>query len=333
MVSSNDARRLFLQAILSRRYMSTALVEALWKRSVEVVKAADETLQIRDTPWDELIVQINTSLNSLDLEFSRGHDEETGTEMWALVNRRDDDIAKVASDYTPQDIAYFKALVEDIITAPNNSFSVSSLAAMRDPPKPASMTKTYAEAVLTSFVARGWLLKSKKGRYSLSSRSLLELQQYLKSTYPDDILECTICLEIITKGTGCYTTNCKSWMHTHCFKKYTQRNSRCPACQEDWAKEANAARLVPVGEKAAKADDMRRTRRPSSVAPSEAEAQDSDASEGEAPKKTQGNGSKAAKRTSRRVSRSASAFSNADLDAEGSDEEVAPPRRVSKRRA
>ena len=34
------------------------------------------------------------------------------------------------------------------------------------------------------------------GRYSLASRSLMELQPYLKSTYPDDLLECTICTEV-----------------------------------------------------------------------------------------------------------------------------------------
>jgi len=35
-----------------------------------------------------------------------------------------------------------------------------------------------------------------RGRYSLSARSLLELLSYLKSSYPDDILECTICTEV-----------------------------------------------------------------------------------------------------------------------------------------
>lgn len=35
-----------------------------------------------------------------------------------------------------------------------------------------------------------------RGRYSLSARSLLELLSYLKSSYPEDILECTICTEV-----------------------------------------------------------------------------------------------------------------------------------------
>ena len=107
--------------------------------------------------------------------------------------------------------------------APNSSYSISSLAALREVNTLTSpMTKTQAESVLASFVAKGWLLKSKcvdplcvtyeslqlnhrtplsnsrnrKGRFSLSPRALLELQPYLKSTYPEDVLDCTICFEV-----------------------------------------------------------------------------------------------------------------------------------------
>jgi len=48
--------------------------------------------------------------------------------------------------------------------APDESFSVSSLVALREvnaiKPK-TNMSKAQAEAVLGSFVAKGWLLKSK----------------------------------------------------------------------------------------------------------------------------------------------------------------------------
>jgi len=46
--------------------------------------------------------------------------------------------------------------------APNSSYSISSLAALREVNSLTSpMTKTQAESVLASFVAKGWLLKSK----------------------------------------------------------------------------------------------------------------------------------------------------------------------------
>jgi hypothetical protein len=46
--------------------------------------------------------------------------------------------------------------------APNSSYSISSLAALREVNALTSpMSKTQAETVLASFVTKGWLLKSK----------------------------------------------------------------------------------------------------------------------------------------------------------------------------
>ena len=100
------------------------------------------------------------------------------------TNTKGDDIAQIATTYSPLEIAYFKAVVrwttvyfstcflvslyqvEQIVLADNQAFSVSSLAALREvtylkSASKASMTKSQAEVVLSSLVANGWLLKSK----------------------------------------------------------------------------------------------------------------------------------------------------------------------------
>lgn len=99
----------------------------------------------------------------------------------AQANRKGDEIAQVASDYSPAELAYFKVLVrlrrfpldplfmclrraqvEMIITAPNSSYCLSSMAALRESQSlKTTFTKTHAERVLDTFVARGWLYKSK----------------------------------------------------------------------------------------------------------------------------------------------------------------------------
>ena len=57
---------------------------------------------------------------------------------------------------------WLRMQVEQIMLAPNSSYSLSSLAALREVNSLTSpMTKTQAESVLASFVAKGWLLKSK----------------------------------------------------------------------------------------------------------------------------------------------------------------------------
>jgi len=151
--------------------------------------------------------------------------------------------------------------------APREAFSVSSMAALRElTVLKINITKVNAEVVLTSFVSKGWLLKSARGRYLLSTRSLLELLPYLKSNYPDEILECTICMELITRGVACLNSNCKVRLHYHCFKNYRQRQGMkaCPTCKKEWPREIKD--LNPVGEDAARGgdSDKRRVREESS---------------------------------------------------------------------
>ena len=70
--------------------------------------------------------------------------------------------------------------------APNSSYSISSLAALREVNALTSpMTKTQAESVLASFVTKGWLLKSKlrTNPFCLSPRMRTSLNQ-LTDTLP-----------------------------------------------------------------------------------------------------------------------------------------------------
>ncbi|KAK0459645.1 Nse1 non-SMC component of SMC5-6 complex-domain-containing protein [Desarmillaria tabescens] len=264
MVSADDVQRVFLQAVLSRGVLSENLAKILWARSVQVVKAVDENVNIQytgsDASWDDFVAKVNKSLDALDLGFRLVQDEWTGKRMYVLANLKDDEVAQLATDYTAGEIAFFKAVVEQIMLAPHEAYSVSSLAALREVSqvKP-TMSKSQAEDVLTSFVANGWLLKSKRGRYSLSVRTQLELQPYLKNTYPDDILECTICQEMVTKGFACHTPNCKVRVHKHCFIQTRKHRSSCPACNIDWPRNADKP-LLFVGEGAAREGDDHRRR-------------------------------------------------------------------------
>ncbi|KAF8557236.1 hypothetical protein OG21DRAFT_1505435 [Imleria badia] len=301
-VHSNDVQRLFLQAVFSRGILSFKHAQVLWGKCIDAVKAADPTLGANfdesRQAWDKFVSEINKSLNPLDLEFRHLMDEQTGVEMYAVVNTKDDEIAQMATDYTALEISYFKAVVEQIMLASREAYSVSSLAALREVSSlKSSMTKSQAESVLASLVAKGWLLKSKRARYSLSTRALLELLPYLKSNYPEECLECTICLEIVTRGAGCNTPNCKTKMHYHCFKKHRARRAQCPSCAVDWPQDATS--LKPVGEAAAKdgQEEGRRTRGKSTTASDEDEDEDEirmdeDEAEPSQPKKSQRRGKK-----------------------------------------
>ncbi|KAH9926227.1 uncharacterized protein B0H18DRAFT_1119120 [Fomitopsis serialis] len=152
MVSSNDVQRLFLQAVLSRRVMTREIALKLWENALTPSK-------------------INEALNPMNMEFAQMSDEITGKEMCALVNRKGDEVAQLATEYTPLEIAYFKAVLHQIMSAPNEAFCISSMAALRETNN-LNMTKSQAEVVLSSFVAKGWLIKS---------RSVICLFEFYKS--------------------------------------------------------------------------------------------------------------------------------------------------------
>ncbi|KAI6150360.1 Nse1 non-SMC component of SMC5-6 complex-domain-containing protein [Pisolithus tinctorius] len=277
MVTSSDVQRLFLQAVFSRGILSYNHALVLWEKCVDAVKAANPALDVhasdRRQEWDAFVNRINDSLNPLDLEFRHVLDEETGKEMYAVVNTRGDEIAQMATDYSPTEIAYFRAVVEQIMLAPNECYSLSSLAALREVNAlKTNMTKSQAETILNSLVARGWLLKSKRGRYSLSTRALLELSPYLKSNYPDECLECTICMEIVTRGVACNTPACQTRIHHHCFRRLPAKQARsCPTCQCNWPQDGRTLR--PIGEAAIKdgQDEGRRRSRKSTAEASDEE--------------------------------------------------------------
>ncbi|KLO12600.1 hypothetical protein SCHPADRAFT_829242 [Schizopora paradoxa] len=252
-VSSNDVHRLFLQAVLSRRMMPEKVARTLWVKCKEAVASVgDVNIDAGDTDdgWNAFIDKVQQALNPLDLEFRNMIDDNSNTRVYALLNRKGDDIAQLASDYNPAEIAYFKAVVEQIILSPKYVYSISSLGALRETAsiKPSTISKAHAETLLTSFVARGWLAKSARGRYSLAVRSLLELNNYLEK-YGDECVDCTICHEKVYKGIMCATPNCKTFLHKQCADTLRRhRRGTCPTCQAAWGE--GGAGMKPLGEEA-----------------------------------------------------------------------------------
>ncbi|KZT60417.1 hypothetical protein CALCODRAFT_532623 [Calocera cornea HHB12733] len=276
MARYSDVHRLFLQSLISRRFLSIKLAEKLYDRACEIVAAAEGTEPSRQ-PFEAALGQVGDALGPIGLEIRKLQDEGTKVIMMAIVNTKGDAIAQVATEFSPNEIAYFKLIVEVIMLAPSESFSVSSIAAIKESTNlPSKMTKTEAESTLNAFVSRGWLIKSQRGRYSLSTRSLMELQTYLKTEFVDEVLECSLCMEIVTKGIACPSARCKTRMHKHCYETYrAQGHKVCPSdCGASW----NDIQPIPVGEDAVteRQDRGRARRRVEQEETMEAEAEEYD---------------------------------------------------------
>jgi len=86
--------------------------------------------------------------------------------MICVANLKSDDLAQLATEYTAAEIAFYKAIIEEIATSPNESFSVTSMVALKQLARAKvgtgkdKMTRAHGEVLLESFVANGWLAKS-----------------------------------------------------------------------------------------------------------------------------------------------------------------------------
>ncbi|KAK9768068.1 hypothetical protein K7432_001605 [Basidiobolus ranarum] len=231
--SFTNTHRYFLQACLVQRFIKESEALSLLRRACEITQEPfDESLLA------EVISTLNEGINSLDLEFRKSHDEETGEMVLALVNTNGDEIAQLATDYTPTELVYLRRIIELIITADDESYSVSSLLALSESSKlKSAFTKNAAEQLLDRFVNDKWISKTSHGRYFLTQRSILELQTYLKEEFEEYIQECTLCMDIITRGERCHVANCSGRLHLHCADRYfSSRPDRkvCPLCSTAW---------------------------------------------------------------------------------------------------
>ncbi|KAF9571466.1 hypothetical protein EC968_000497 [Mortierella alpina] len=216
--------------------------------------------------FNDFITQMNEGLNSVELEFRRSQDEVTGAPIMALTNTNGQKIAQVATGYSPTELEYFKHLLDAIIMADDEAYCISSTAALHEAGnlkntenKTVTLTKRDAEVLLDRFVADKWFIRSAAGAYSLSMRALLELQTYLKETYEDQMQECTLCMEIITKGQRCQVAACAARLHHHCASQYFKNlnNKVCPTCHTNWSDKI----LIGLSDRTSAPSQVRRKRR------------------------------------------------------------------------
>ncbi|KAJ3138000.1 hypothetical protein HDU90_001476 [Geranomyces variabilis] len=239
MVQQRQAlKRMFLQAYLNARFLPESQVKILYANLCQHLDIDGGTDL---TPF---VTELNQTLDVYDMELRRAHAPDTGTAYYALVNTNGDEVAQVATGCSAVEIMYFKNLLELIMNTEDDVYEVSSMdaLAMTTRIKPA-FSKRDAEAFTERLVNAKWLV-DRNGYISMSLRTLLELQTYLKEEYSDRIHECTFCMEIVTSDyERCQTANCQTRLHAYCSRGYFARENTlkvCPACQQPW-------RGIPLG--------------------------------------------------------------------------------------
>ncbi|KAI9004700.1 Nse1 non-SMC component of SMC5-6 complex-domain-containing protein [Gaertneriomyces semiglobifer] len=224
--------------LLVQSLMLTPLVDE--HRLVSLIQRTSGTpIQTANLP--DIISTLNNSLDAISLRLSRRHDPRTGEARYALINTSGDDISQLATTMSPAEAGYVKRLVESIVMGVGfsepgdheiSSTDALSIAPSCSPP----LSKRDAQTLLSKLCAQTWLVE-RNGTYTLSLRTQMELELYLKENYPDEITECKLCME--STFTDYEECQCGSRLHIYCVNKFKAREERagqlkCQECHEVW---------------------------------------------------------------------------------------------------
>ncbi|XP_053847773.1 LOW QUALITY PROTEIN: non-structural maintenance of chromosomes element 1 homolog [Vidua macroura] len=224
-----DAHRRFLQVL-----MSNGITEGSEARKLHQHCCETDKVYYAQDKLDDFISTINSHLQPLFMQIRKGISEDDGTAHYAVVNLAETEVTKMASDYTEIELELFRKTMDLIILSENGFASSTDILNLADQLKTKKMKKKEAEQVLKVFVEDKWL-SEKNGEYTLHTRCIIEMEQYILSNYQDVARKCNICHSLAIQSQVC--ESCGIGMHLPCVRKYFrgQTERRCPKCNEFWS--------------------------------------------------------------------------------------------------
>lgn len=231
MSNLGDEHRLFLQAFMWRKICRAGEVMNLYK---ECLRRAN--IQISSCDASELsqfVNKINSHIRPMHMQIRKGIEEDTGINCYALVNMTNSSLSCLSSDYTVNELEFFKKIVDKIILSEDGVASSVSLLNLTDEMADRKLSKKEAEDLIERFVTDKFLCKN-YGVISLSVRSMIELDPYFREVYEDMITICQMCKQIVLQGQTC--TNCDAKLHLHCATRYFKNKNelKCLSCGSKW---------------------------------------------------------------------------------------------------
>ncbi|XP_062443837.1 non-structural maintenance of chromosomes element 1 homolog isoform X1 [Rhea pennata] len=226
-----DSHRRFLQILMSHGIMEGSEARKLHRHCCEIHK-----VYYAHDKLDDFINTINVHLQPLFMQIRKGMSEDDGRVRYALVNLAETEITKMASDYTENELELFRKTMDLIILSENGFASSTEILNFADQLKTKKMKKKEAEQVLKLFVEDKWL-SEKNGEYTLHTRCIMEMEQYILSNYQGVARKCNICHSLAIQSQVCET--CGIGMHLPCVGKYfkAQTEPHCPHCNDFWPHE------------------------------------------------------------------------------------------------
>ncbi|KDE03438.1 hypothetical protein MVLG_06099 [Microbotryum lychnidis-dioicae p1A1 Lamole] len=193
-------RHLFLQAFISRRVIEVGLAQRLYKECAKMCALPHDN-------FAGFISTLEDGLSLLGLDIKRTRDQESGLSYTVLINTAEDAASKMATDFKPEEIAFFRAIVGEIMSTDDLSYSVTMKEALRC----MKGSRMIAQELVRSFIAKG--------------------------------LAAPASLATLDFGYACPNDDCPIRLHSYCVEARVNQG-RCPGslagtCQETWIPIAN----------------------------------------------------------------------------------------------
>lgn len=218
-----DEHKLMIQILMSKGLIGERKLKDIYKTVKERCEVTD------NVSLNEFRNVINTKLKEVSMEIRQKPDEDTGEQMYALVQTMESDLGKLTTDYQPQQLELFKKTVGLIMGTPDGKASSTDILNLTEGLEK-KMTKQEAEEALDKFVEEQWL-KQNEGYVWMTCRSIMELERYLRQTYQPD--QCWNCKDIVVKGQVC--SQCEIKLHGYCADRLFKDGRRaCRNCNHRW---------------------------------------------------------------------------------------------------
>eukprot|EP00249_Psilotum_nudum_P005904 c19312_g1_i1 orf=390-1241(-) len=250
MADLNHTHHAFIQALMSRGPLSEDDAKSMFR-----VLSGDGN---SDAGFPQFVADINKELDFVQMELRASRNQYNGVAYYGVVNRLANEQAKMGTRYSHAQIAFFKAMLEAIVSDPTGKGQISSMHALNlrldsqneqhlsaAPSQTLSntlhLTIAQKEKTLSELVNDKWMSRTEDGMVALGVRAFLELWSIFKNF---DVPFCDVCNEAGIKAQPCRNEECTVRIHDYCLQRRFHRRQVarvCPKCGTEWGQVENPA--------------------------------------------------------------------------------------------
>eukprot|EP01080_Neovahlkampfia_damariscottae_P001755 gene1755-524_t len=140
-------------------------------------------VETTDRSIDEYIGTINESLSDFHFRIQVLVHPKTNKTFFGMINQVDDDISQLATNFTSNELLFFKAILAEIVQADEESKTFLEVDAINERGK---IGAEEAENTLNRFIKENWLsVENHVLWYGI--RTLLDLRMYIDNEFGIDV--------------------------------------------------------------------------------------------------------------------------------------------------